>query len=313
MKTTVTFQGQSVILLEQGDDRVWVAPQFGARILRWTHGEREVLEWPEDADWDDVLKVRGGNPILFPFVARHFLAGKMGYWQDGQGRVFEMPQHGFARQSPFQVVDDGADSRPVSAWAGGESTLRMRLSDSEATRVSYPFAFVFDVVVTLQGSARLAVRFETTNTGSERLPYYAGHHFYFAIPHGKRADWLLDAPCVSWGRQTADGSIDRQTAQAASSSLADPQLIDRYQIQPTESDVVLHHRFEPRRLVLELSAPDSVPWYAVTTWAPSPTHDCYCIEPWLGLPNAIEHGLGLRWLEPGASEAATCAIDASAF
>lgn len=52
----------------------------------------------------------------------------------------------------------------------------------------------------------------------------------------------------------------------------------------------------------------SIPWYAVTTWTEAADSDFFCIEPWLGLPDAIHNGLGLRWLAPGASETAALRI-----
>ena len=54
-----------------------------------------------------------------------------------------------------------------------------------------------------------------------------------------------------------------------------------------------------RAVSFELDQPDSVPWYAVTTWTEADTSDFYCIEPWIGLPDAIHNGHGLRWLAPG--------------
>jgi galactose mutarotase-like enzyme len=66
-------------------------------------------------------------------------------------------------------------------------------------------------------------------------------------------------------------------------------------------------------LVFELTHPGSVPWYAVTTWTQSADSDFYCIEPWLGLPNAIHHGEGLRRIDPGKTEIATCVLDGGAW
>jgi len=51
----------------------------------------------------------------------------------------------------------------------------------------------------------------------------------------------------------------------------------------------------------------------VTTWTEKPDSDFYCIEPWLGLPNAIHHGEGLRHVAPGATEIAVCRLDASGW
>ena len=244
--------------------------------------------------------MRGGNPILFPFVARHFVDGKNELWRDRDGVVRPMPQHGFARDAAFTEAGDE-----------GESAVRLRISDTAATRAFYPFGFLFDVVVTLQGGSRLEVALETTNRGDEPLPYYAGHHFYFAIPHDERAGWNLHLPCAAWGRQAPDGSIQRETAEAEDLSLGDPALIDRFQIGPRESRVTLLHRATGRRLVLELQPASSVPWYAVTTWSQAPEADFYCVEPWLGLPNAIHHGEGLRFVGPGETERAALVLDAS--
>lgn len=302
MKSPLLFQNQPAYELAEGPDRVIVAPQHGARILRWTHENREVITWPENADWTQILKVRGGNPVLFPFIARHFVDGAQNLWRDPAGVIRPMPQHGFARDAVFSVVTD-AD----------EASLRMRLADSEATRTFYPFAFQFDVVVTLHPGSRLEVRFETTNPGTESLPYYAGHHFYFAISHASRHEWSLDLPCKSWGRQDTAGAIVHEPATASKLRLDDPAIIDRFHIGMQTSRFALHHAQTGQRLTLDLAPQNSVPWYAVTTWTQQADSDFYCVEPWLGLPNAIHHAEGLRQVRPGACEIATCTLDASGW
>ncbi|MCE0523935.1 MAG: hypothetical protein LV480_13585 [Methylacidiphilales bacterium] len=298
MKGPLLFQNQPARQIADGQNKVLVSPGHGARILRWEKAGREIITWPENADWSKILKVRGGDPILFPFVARHFVDGKNELWRDATGTVRPMPQHGFARDAEFSVVEGGP-----------ENSLRMRLADSAQTRAFYPFAFQFDVVVSLLPVSRLEVRFETTNPGADPLPYHAGHHFYFALPHLERADWEMHLPCAAWGRQSADGAILREEAKRDVLHLDDPALIDRFQIGPKDSAVTLRNTRTGQRLVLELNHPGSVPWYAVTTWTQAADSDFYCVEPWLGLPNAIHHGEGLRWLAPGAKETATIVLD----
>jgi galactose mutarotase-like enzyme len=293
MKSTLLFQGQPAFELRDATSRLLVAPEHGARILKWECGGREIITWPDHADWANILKVRGGNPVLFPFVARHFVDGKNEFWRDGDGVVRPMPQHGFARDAKFTVVDDIH-----------QDSLRMRLTDSAATRRYYPFAFQFEMVVALRGEAKLEIAFETTNRGDGPLPYYAGHHFYFALPHETRSEWSLRLPCEGWGRQAPDGSIMHEPAKEDVLSLGDSTLIDRFQIGPREPLITLHHARTGRSLVFNLQPPNSVPWYAVTTWTQALESDFYCIEPWLGLPNAIHHGEGLRLLGPGETERA---------
>jgi galactose mutarotase-like enzyme len=298
MKSPLLFQNQPVLEISDASSRVLVSPGHGARILRWEKAGREIILWPETADWSKILKVRGGDPVLFPFVARHFVDGKNGLWRDIAGTVRPMPQHGFARDAHFDVVS-GAP----------ENCVHMRLADSEETRRVFPFQFQFDVIVTLLPGTRLEVRFETTNLSAEPMPYYAGHHFYFALPHGERADWTMHLPCAGWGRQVEDGSIIHEPATGDDLNLGDPALIDRFQIQPREGKITLVNARTQQRLAFELDSPASVPWYAVTTWSESADSDFYCVEPWLGLPNAIHHGEGLRLLPPDAKEVATLVID----
>jgi galactose mutarotase-like enzyme len=302
MKSPIQFQNQPAYEIADGENKILVSADHGARILRWERNGNQIITWPEDADWSKILKIRGGNPVLFPFIARHFVDGKNEFWKDAAGTVRPMPQHGFARDAKFAVVDGGDGNQ-----------LRMRLTDSDETRAVYPFAFQFDVVVSLLPGSQLEVRFETTNTGTTPLPYYAGHHFYFALPHGERADWTLDLECGAWGRQGADGSVAREPAMQKSLSLADDTLIDRYQIAPTQPTFAMTNGKTGRRLAFNLTHPGTVPWYAVTTWTQAADSDFYCVEPWLGLPNAIHHGEGLREVALGAKEVATLVLDGSGW
>jgi aldose 1-epimerase len=302
MKCPILFQNQPAVELTDTANRIVVSPDHGARILLWQHEGRDVITWPADADWSQLLKVRGGNPVLFPFPGRHFVEGKKELWRDANGTIRSMPQHGFARDAKFTVIDDPA-----------ENTLRMRLTATEATRAFYPFAFQFDVVVSLLPQSRLEIRFETTNPGAAPLPYYAGHHFYLALPHGERADWTLHVPCAEWGRQNPDGSIVHKKAAATDLRLDDESIIDQFQIGPRESTLTLLNSVNQRRLIFELAQPGSVPWHEIVTWTQAADSDFYCIEPWLGLPNAIHHGEGLRQVAPGQTEIAACVLDASGW
>ena len=41
------------------------------------------------------------------------------------------------------------------------------------------------------------------------------------------------------------------------------------------------------------------PGRAMVTWTAAPTAPYYCVEPWMGPPNAPEHERGLEWVSPG--------------
>jgi galactose mutarotase-like enzyme len=258
-----------------------------------------VIHWPDVADWTRPAGVRGGNPLLFPFLGRHRVNGEIGWWRDAQGVVRALPMHGFARDLPFSSL--------VSA--NGDA-VRMTLTDSDATRVGYPFGFRFEAVYTLVDETTLDVELTTTNTGTDRLPYYAGHHFYFSLPHDRRGDSTLALPRNVSRHQRPDGTISEPLEGAARYRFDDPQILDRFHCLEGVPDVPVRIEIPALARVIEidLRRPNSVPWYAVTSWTETPQSDFYCVEPWLGLPDAIHNGLGLRWLEAGQSETAALRI-----
>ncbi len=302
MLRTITFQGQSVYELSNGRSTALIAPQAGARLLNWKVDGQAVIHWPETADWSKPAHVRGGNPILFPFIARHMVNGEIGWWLDAVGTKRELPMHGFARNAVFGVV-------PMS----DPNTLRMRIIPTPQTQAWYPFEFVFDVVYRL-GEAELEVRLEASNNGVDPMPYYMGHHFYFAVPHDARERWEVNIPCGQWGNQDfTNGSIIERSAASAVTPLSDPKLSDRFHLGLKSKEISLLEQGTGKGVVFALEAGGNVPWFDVTTWTQDASSDFYCVEPWTGLPNAIHNGKGLRYLSPGSKESAVCVLKAMGY
>lgn len=277
-----------------------VAPGAGGRLMSWQVDGEPVIHWPAQPDWSRSAHIRGGNPLLFPFADRHCVDGQVGRWRDAAGVVRELAAHGFARHLPFEAQID-ADRAGV----------RMALVDSENTREGYPFQFRFEVHYRLAGECALEVSLTTANTGDVPLPYYAGHHFYFALPHAQRSMTQLELPPTLRRHTRPDRTISAPEPGESSHRLDDARLVDRYHcLLPEQPDpcVKLVAPLQNRIVTLELGGETSIPWYAVTTWTEAADSDFFCIEPWLGLPDAIHNGLGLRWLAPGASETAALRI-----
>ncbi|RZT41374.1 aldose epimerase family protein [Cupriavidus agavae] len=294
MTTTQRFQDQDLLRIGHEDNYLLVAPAFGGRLVRWVLDGRDILYWPETADWSRPAKVRGGNPLLFPFIGRHFVSGEPGKWRNSDGAVLDLPQHGFARDLPF-VVSEVAEDR-----------VRLSLASSDATRTGYPFDFVFTATYRLVPDG-LEATLHTRNTGTAALPCYAGHHFYFALPHGDRPRSRLALPPASRVRQAADGTLTRAEPGEAEYALDDARLQDTFHVLHAPGTARL--QTTARTIEIAMDGPaTSAPWYAVTTWTERDDADFYCVEPWLGLPNAIDHGHGLRWIKPGDAETAVCTV-----
>lgn len=130
----------------------------GAEPMSWRVAGRELIWHGDPAHWARRA------PILFPVVG-----ASVGGEVRVEGKTYPMPQHGFARDLPFVVVERSAES------------VRLRLTDSEATWAHYPFAFGFDVVASL-GATTFALAFEVENRDSRDLPYGLGFHPAFPWP-----------------------------------------------------------------------------------------------------------------------------------
>ena len=287
------FQNQTVIELKRGDASILVAPQYGGRLLRWCIGEHEVIRWPADADWRNPAKIRGGNPLLFPFLGRHRVDGELGKWRDASGHVYALPVHGFARDMAF--------AQALSADGYG---VRVTLTDDPVTRAGYPFAFRFEASYRLLDHA-LEVELTTHNIGDAALPYYAGDHFYFNLPHALRGETTLELPPNRQRHQEANGDLSPAVPGSRRYTLDDPAIIDRFHVLDAPGPARLVTPTLGRTVTFDLERPDAVPWYAVTTWTEQADADFYCVEPWLGLPDAIHNQQGLRWLAPGRHETAS--------
>lgn len=143
-----------------GAELVALATASGDELL-WNAGP----EWPRHA------------PVLFPIVGR--------LTDDTlihDGKSHRLAQHGFARDSRFTWIERN-DGRAV-----------LELSDSEATRVLYPFAFVLRLTYAVS-DATLTVTARIDNPGDAPLPCAIGAHpaFRWPLAHdAAQTDHLLE-------------------------------------------------------------------------------------------------------------------------
>jgi galactose mutarotase-like enzyme len=260
---------------------------------------RDVILWPELTSLDGFHKARGGNPILFPFCARTFDRGEIGFWRDLKGVRRPMPTHGFARQGEFRVarVDAG----------GFEAVL---VPGAEA-RESYPFDYEFRVEYRFSALG-LTCTLTLENLGAEPLAWSAGHHFYFALPWSegaKRGDYFIRIPAEQRLRQDASGGLVPGPALAALERMDNPALVDTFHARLRSPEVVFGEKGFPGDIAVRLGSDADAPAGSVfVTWTESEGSPFYCIEPWMGPANAPEHRVGLHLVPPGAREAFTVSV-----
>ncbi len=241
----------------------------GAELISVRRGGCEYIWQGDPTYW------KGKAPMLFPICGRLY----KGQYTYG-GTVYELPNHGFMRNSEF-LMTELCDDR-----------ICFMLEANAATRAVYPFAFRLTVTHLLQG-ARILTQVTIANTGKNGiLPAAFGAHPGFNIPldgNGAFEDYYLefgevcspdlieqsDAGFLT-GRRRAYPLIDGKRINLRH-SLFD---IDSTFLSRVADSITLKSDRTERRVTL--SYPD-MPylgiWHAPRTDAPY-----LCIEPWCGLP-----------------------------
>lgn len=279
---------------KKGASTFYAAPTAGARLMRWNIAlaghEREVFYWPQDADLREPAKIRGGNPILFPFVARTFYQGKENFWKDPSGKVRPMPRHGFARDGVFEIVEHTSDG------------FLAKLIPSEAAQEAYPFDYTFYVRYRFE-ELLFSVELVLENHGRAPIPWCAGHHFYFTLPWNPgltQGDYAVRLSAKKAFRHSANGELVKLEPVATEYDCDDSSIIDRLSTHCKEPIAHLGPKSGEQDITIRMPCSVKTPtWLTFTTWTESKESPFFCVEPWMGLPSAPEHKQGLHFVEPG--------------
>ncbi len=148
----------------RSSDLIAEVDPLGAQLCSLSDRSGHALLWSGDpAVW------AGRAPLLFPIVGT--LAG--GSYRLGS-KSYALPRHGFARVSPFQILDASAEHAVF------------RLEADEARLREYPFRFRLDLRYALDGP-RLSITASVRNLGDEPMPASFGFHpgFRWPLPFGR--------------------------------------------------------------------------------------------------------------------------------
>ncbi|RDI58565.1 aldose 1-epimerase family protein [Microvirga subterranea] len=136
---------------------------LGAELVRLRDEAGRDLLWNGDpAFWT------GRSPLLFPIVGR--LKNDRTVIN---GLEYNLKQHGFARTSPFDIVEVGPDS------------CQLMLRSSPLTLEQYPFDFELNVTYRADG-LKLVIEAAALNVGKRAMPVSFGFHpaFRWPLPYG---------------------------------------------------------------------------------------------------------------------------------
>jgi len=300
---TVSYLGQTITRWHVGPSTFLALPEKGARLMNWSLGladgsVRDVIHWPELKSLDDFHRIRGGNPILFPFCGRTFDHGEVNFWRAADGVRRPMPQHGIARQGDFKITR--IDAHGFAA----------QLIPNDEARSAYPYDYEFTVTYRFDRFS-LACEFGLKNLGREPLPWCPGHHFYFTLPWTEglaRSDYLVRVPAAQRLKQNAAGELVPGPQLQLDENAANPALVDTLHTHLRNNEAVIGEKGRPNVIVRLGLAKAPVPDATFVTWTPDDKAPYYCVEPWMGPPNAPEHHRGLQYVPPRETGTFTVSI-----
>lgn len=143
--------------------------EHGAELLSLKKGDTEYIWQGDPQFWGRHA------PILFPIVGQ--------VWNKTyrvNGREFHLPQHGFARDRDFVVLDY-------------DSAIVMRLKSDDQSRTVYPYDFVLTARYELKANI-VDCRWTVMNSGKDRMYYQIGAHpafYYRDFCHSDRMHGML--------------------------------------------------------------------------------------------------------------------------
>ncbi|UYZ59008.1 aldose 1-epimerase family protein [Hymenobacter latericus] len=244
-------------------------------------------------------------PVLFPIVGR---LPQDTYYHLGQ--AYQLPQHGFARDRGFALVEQSS------------TALRLRLTDDDQSRQQYPFAFELTIGYRLHETT-LHVSWEVRNpAASEELLFSMGAHPAFRcplLPDEAFDDYVFrfDHPVQLERHLLEGGLLNGQTETVLRHAT---ELPLSYELFSQDALVLKHYDFTRIALASRRSERavqmqfNGFPYLGL--WTKGPGAPFVCIEPWhgiassVGAPTELRDKEGILTLAPGAVFRAGYTIEA---
>ncbi len=131
---------------------------LGGNVLSYRPtGHSEVIFRPSRRDYNRGESFHGGVPVCFPQFGNRFSK--------------DIPQHGFARITPFSVKG--------SEYSDEITEVTLALRSGDATRAIWPHDFELELKVSV--AMKLNIAMTVTNTGKDPFAFSCGLHPYFLL------------------------------------------------------------------------------------------------------------------------------------
>jgi galactose mutarotase-like enzyme len=265
-------QYQTYILTdEQAQAQIEVVPARGAIITSWRIQNQDILYLDAERFANQQLSVRGGIPILFPICGN--LPDNTYTYQD---RQYQLKQHGFARNLPWEVTATETDKC---------ASITLSLNSSEQTLAVYPFAFELTFTYQLQGNSLKIIQ-NYTNKSQVAMPFNSGLHPYFLIKDKNQLDF--DIPASEYQDQ-----ISEEISHFSGKFDFEQEEIDVVFKNINNNTTALSDRQENYRISISYSD-----LYSTLVFWTVKGKDYVCLEPWSAPRNSLNTGEKLTYVQP---------------
>ena len=250
-----------------------ILPDYGGMVARLRIGSKDIFYLNEDlVEVSPILA--GGSPVLFPFSG-----SIVNDSYELCGKTYTMPPHGLVKNSCF------------AASCADKSHAKLCASNSETQKdANYPFDFLLELDYSISEEG-ITLAATMHNKSTAPMPHTFGWHPYFTATD--KSKFSLQLPMheyidVNKLIHPSDGHVDAK----------DP--IDSVFYKRTQGNVIIQNPADGYEAVIQMDEAYQV----VTVWS---TPDAFvCVEPWVGVPDAINNGRYLRCIPAGGKE--TCAV-----
>jgi gluconolactonase len=287
-----------------------VAPSEGGELSSYkvTYKGQSVEMLYHARDYSNKKGFQGKGPLLWPAVGAQYPTDTvpkescgMGIYK-AAGKSYPMPCHGFARTVPWKEISRSADAH------GARVTVE--LTDSDDTRKYYPFAFHLDAnFVLADGHLTVDYVVKSDSSNTEPMPFSIGNHIAFKLPFLPGTDpakMLFETQSTVQLLRNTVGVLSGETKPRSFSTPETLGSFDAhvaiplvgYKSQPFDRLI------DPQGMTLRLTqtASSSLPEPLIRTNAyGGPSVGYFCPEPWFGVQNSLNTGIGLIKLPAGRS------------
>lgn len=162
----------------------------GAHIFHYGQNSKEPILWlSKTSEFELGKSIRGGVPVCWPWF--------------GMNSDKSLPQHGFARNSMWKLVDNSEAQDNITE-------VTFRLQDSKESLKLWPYKFELELHVVI--SDKLTMELKTTNKDEKAFEITQALHTYFCVSDishvviaGLDKKPYLDA--LTWTKEIQNGDI----------------------------------------------------------------------------------------------------------